>query len=153
MTETKKVRARAIIFVEDKIISMYREREDRAYYTFPGGGAEEGESEEACVKREVFEEFGLAVEPVKKVYSYENNLSVEHFYICKWISGEFASGKGEEYEENRDRGIYKPTQIKISDIPNLPLMPPEIAAALVQDYAKCGEALRDEVKTFFVEKI
>ena len=82
--EKKRERARAIIFREGKFVSMYREKQGRIYYTFPGGGIEENESEEACVKREVFEEFGIIVEPIKKVYIYENKISIEHFYLAKW---------------------------------------------------------------------
>ena len=38
MGKTKRNAVRAIIFVDDKIMSMYREKNDRIYYTFPGGG-------------------------------------------------------------------------------------------------------------------
>lgn len=121
---------------------MYREREGRKFYTFPGGGIEPGETEEQCVKREVFEEFGLTVEPIKKVYTYESDRSIEYFYTCKWLAGKLGDGAGEEYETDRNRGLYVQTSIKVADIPNLPLMPPEIAEALVKDYKRKGEALR-----------
>lgn len=142
----KRVRARAIIIIEGKIVSMYREREGRIYYTFPGGGMEENETEIECVKREVVEEFGMIVEPIKKVYTYENNISIEHFYICKHVSGEFGSGEGEEYQEGRNNGVYLPKMIEISNLPNLPLMPPEVASVFYDDYMKNGENLRNDVK-------
>lgn len=142
----KRKRARAIIFFEDKIVSMYREFEGRIFYTFPGGGMEGNETEEECVKREVLEEFGMNVNPIKKVYVYENDISVEHFYVCEWISGEFGTGVGEEFQADRGRGVYKPTLIDISNIPSLPLMPPEVASAFFEDYIKNGKLLRDDVK-------
>lgn len=141
----KRNRTRAIIFFEGKIVSMYREFEGRKYYTFPGGGMEEAETEDECVRREVLEEFGLTVKPIKKVYIYENDISVEHFYICEWLSGEFGSGTGEEFQPDRNRGVYKPTLISISDIPKLPLMPPEVSSVFYEDFSKNGEPLRDEV--------
>lgn len=144
---SKRIRCRAIIFNSGKIVSMYRENKGRIYYTFPGGGIEENESEIDCVKREVLEEFGLIVEPVKQVYSYENEISVENFYVAKYISGEFGSGTGEEYKENRDRGVYIPKLIDIKEIPNLPLMPPEIASVFYEDYLKNGEEVRNDVLT------
>ena len=147
--EEKRVRARAIIFFEDKIVSMYRERQGRVFYTFPGGGMEGDESEEDCVKREVFEEFGLVVKPIKKVYTYENQNSIEHFYVAEWISGEFASGEGEEFQEGRNNGLYVPKFIEISEIPNLPLMPPEIANAFYDDYTKNGKEIRTDVKFIY----
>ena len=149
--EQKRIRARAIIIHEEKLVSMYRETQGRIFYTFPGGGMEENESEEECVKREVLEEFGIIVKPIKKIYTYENQNSIEHFYVAEWISGKFGSGQGEEFQENRNNGVYIPRLIEISDIPNLPLMPPEIASAFFEDYTKNGENLRDEVKFIGVE--
>ena len=141
----KKQRARAIIFFGDQIASMYREREDRIFYSLPGGGLEGNETEQEGVVREVYEEFGIVVEPIKKVYTYTYSTTDEHFYICRYISGEFGSGAGEEFGPEKNNGIYRPTKINIKDIPSLPLMPPEIATALFADYQKNGEALRDDV--------
>ena len=42
----KRVSCRAIIFNNERMVSMYREKSDRVYYTFPGGGMEENETEE-----------------------------------------------------------------------------------------------------------
>ena len=144
--EEKRVRARAIIINEGKIVSMYREKGDRVFYTFPGGGMEGNETEEECVKRELLEEFGIIVKPIKKVYTYESQNSIEHFYVAEWISGEFGSGQGEEFQENRNNGLYIPKLIKIADIPNLPLMPPEVAMAFYNDYIQNGKDIRDDVK-------
>lgn len=141
----KRNRARAIVMIDDKIVAMYREKDGRVYYTFPGGGMENTETEVECVKREVLEEFGMIVEPIKKVYSYENEISVEHFYIAKHISGEFGSGEGEEYQPDRNKGIYIPKLIDIKEIPNIPLMPPEIAKAFFEDYTKNGSDIRNDV--------
>lgn len=149
MDKTKRLRIGAIILQDEKLVSMYRERDGRIYYTFPGGGAEEGESEEECVIREVYEEFGINVKPIKKVYTYENDRAVEHFYVCEWIGGEFGTGQGEEYDENQPYGIYKPTLINVSDIPSLPLMPPEVAAEFYKDYISNGEYIRSDVKLLY----
>ena len=146
MNEVKRSRVRAIIIHDDKIISMYREREGKVFYTFPGGGMEENETEEDCVKREVFEEFGIVVEPIKKVYICENQISIGHYYLCEWVGGEFGTGQGEEFDKNNNNGVYKPTMINISDIPNLPLKPPEIASLFYEDYMKNGKELRSDVK-------
>ena len=47
--EEKRVRARAIIIHEGKIVSMYRERQDRIFYTFTGGGMEWNATVTDCV--------------------------------------------------------------------------------------------------------
>ncbi len=146
MSEKKRKRARGIVFLDGKLVSMYREFQGRVFYTIPGGGMEEGETEEECVKREVFEEFGLVVEPIKKVYVYESETSIEHFYVCEYVSGEFGSGQGEEFQPDRNRGVYIPSLLEIENIPNLPLMPPEVAKAFVEDFKLRGKDLRDDVK-------
>ena len=43
MKKIKRKAVRAIVFVENKIMSMYRERDNSIYYTFPGGGQEKSE--------------------------------------------------------------------------------------------------------------
>ena len=142
----KRERARAIIYCGDKIVAMYREFQGRVFYTFPGGGMEEGETEEETVKREVLEEFGLVVKPIKKVYEYENERERSYYYICEWIGGEFGSGSGEEFSPAGKDGVYKPVMIDISAIPNLPLMPPEIAKVFYEDYIKNGQELRKNIE-------
>lgn len=152
MEKQKRTRVRAIIFHNEQIVSMYRELNDRSFYTFPGGGMEQNETEEQCVKREVFEEFGIIIKPIKKVYVYENQISIEHFYICQWQDGEFATGKGEEFQEQQNNGVYKTTLINITDLPTLPLMPPEVATAFFDDYKTNGKNLRNDVKFLKVKK-
>ena len=101
--------------------------------------------------REVYEEFGITVKPIKKVYVYETEKSVECFYLCDWISGEFGTGVGEEFDVNSNKeGVYIPKLIDISSIPNLPLMPKEVASSFYEDYTNNGISLRQDVKHVIV---
>lgn len=147
--DNKRISARAIIISDGKLMAMYREKDGRIYYTFPGGGKEPDETEEECVKREVLEEFGIVVEPIKKVYVYEGQRSIEHFYLAKWVSGEFGTGTGEEFQPNRNGGVYIPKLVDISELKNLPLMPPEVAYAFCKDYFKNGEKVRKTALNVF----
>ena len=147
----KRKRSRAIIVKNNKLVSMYREFDDRVFYVFPGGGMEGNESEEECVIREVYEEFGITVKPIKKVYVYETEKSIEYFYLCDWISGKFGTGAGEEFDVNSNKeGVYIPKLIDISSIPNLPLMPKEVASSFYEDYTNNGISLRQDVKHVLV---
>lgn len=151
MSELKRKRSRAIIINDSKMVSMYREFDDRKFYVFPGGGMEGNETEEECVIREVYEEFGINIKPIKKVYVYETEKSIEYFYLCEWISGEFGTGVGEEFDVNSNKeGIYIPKLIKISDIPKVPLMPPEVASSFYEDYKNNGPTLIDDEKHIVV---
>lgn len=152
MSELKRKRSRAIIINDSKMVSMYREFDDRKFYVFPGGGMEGNETEEECVIREVYEEFGINIKPIKKVYVYETEKSIEYFYLCEWISGEFGTGVGEEFDVNSNKeGVYIPKLIKISDIPNVPLMPPEVASYFYEDYTNNGLMLRNDIKHILVD--
>ena len=132
--EEKRKSGRAVILVEDNIATMYREFQDRIFYTFPGGGVEGDETPEECVVREVKEELGIDVKVIEKLYDYEGVNRIEYFYLCEWVSGEFGTGAGEEFQSGNDGGIYRPTFMRIKDIPDMPLMPPDIAARLYNDF-------------------
>lgn len=142
----KRESCRAIIFKDGKMVAMYREKNDRVYYTFPGGGMDEGETVDECVVREVIEEFGLTVKPIKEVYIYEDEKTYQHFVLCNWVSGEFGTGEGEEFQGDTSRGVYEPMLIDVKNIPNLPLMPPQAAKEVFIDYNEFGESLAPTLK-------
>ena len=146
----KRISCRAIIIDREKLVAMYREKNDRVYYTFPGGGLEENETEEACVIRECKEEFGIDVEVVRKVYIYNGEKSIEHFFICDWIDGAIGMGEGEEFMPGNDKGIYMPVLIPMELLSSKPLMPPEVASELIKDYSNNGSKLIDGIKNINV---
>ncbi len=135
--------SRAIIIKDNSLVVMYREKEGRKYYTFPGGGLEENETPEECVTREVLEEFGIEVKPVKKVYEYKDSKTLQHYYLCEWISGELGSGVGEEYEADRNKGVYLPTLLPINSLLDFAVVPPEVSVQFFVDY-KLNTNLRDK---------
>lgn len=142
----KRVSCRAVVVDNGKLVAMYREKNDRVYYTFPGGGINDGETEHECVKRECLEEFGIVVEPVKKLYVYEDAKTIQNYYLCNWISGELGTGEGEEFEPDRNRGIYVPSLIEMEKISSLPLVPEEVVAEVLNDYNNGGLENRKEIK-------
>ena len=66
----KRISTRAILFIENKLAVMKRNKNGQVYFTLAGGGLEEDETISEGVKREVLEEFGVNVEPQKLVYEY-----------------------------------------------------------------------------------
>ena len=129
----KRKSCRAIIIDKNKLVAMYREKNNKVYYTFPGGGIEENETELECVKRECREEFGIEVEPVRKLYILEDEKSIQNFYLCNWIYGALGEGDGEEFSD-QSRGVYIPSLLPFENINSLPLVPPEIKEAVLKDY-------------------
>ena len=93
---------RGIIVKENKILLSYEER--TGVYMSPGGGIENGETLEECVIRELQEETGYRVKPVKalvkvKEYAYEV-LWENNYFICE-IEGECERNLTESEEYNR----------------------------------------------------
>ncbi|MGD9581549.1 MAG: (deoxy)nucleoside triphosphate pyrophosphohydrolase [Vampirovibrionia bacterium] len=90
----KKVTA-AIIEKDAKILIARRKKGDKMQYKweFPGGKIKQNESPEACLKRELFEEFAIYV--CVKEYVCSSNYVYPHIaielmaYRVEYISGEF----------------------------------------------------------------
>lgn len=142
----KRTRVAAIIPMKDGFALMHRKnvkkrRDYQEYYTFPGGGLEEGETlEEGCM-REIKEEFGIDVKVVKKLYEMESEKfhQKEIFYLCEYVGGEFGTGDGPEFNNDPkyiDSGEFLPEIIKREEIENLLLLPTEIKEKMMEDIKK-----------------
>lgn len=135
----KRVRAAAIIFVNDKLITIYREKIVdgifKKYYVIPGGGVEEKEEIVEAVKREVLEELGIEIEVTNKYFYLEKENAEEYFYISNYLSGEIGTGTGPEFT-NRDiqkYGSYEVRLVQKNDIANINLLPPEVKEYILQN--------------------
>ncbi len=139
----ERIRVAGIIKLDNGFAFMHRKnvkkRKDiQDYYTFPGGGLEEGESLEEGVIREIKEEFGITVKVVKRLYEMESKKfnQKEYFFLCEYVEGVFGTGNGPEFSHNpkyADSGEYIPEIVKEEDIENLLLLPPEIKEKFVND--------------------
>ena len=101
-TKTR-VGCRAVV-VRDGSILLSHETQT-GWYLVPGGGLEEGETLEACCVREVEEETGWIVRPVRQFLTlneyYEEYRYVSHYFVCE-ITG---SGKMRLTEAEARRGL------------------------------------------------
>lgn len=85
------------------LLIQHREHQGgRSYWLFPGGGIEPGESEEACVTREMKEETGLDVR-VERLLVDEDGIPGEIYrryktYLCAALPGEAQPGYEPEPE-------------------------------------------------------
>ena len=136
----ERIRVAGIIPMEDGFAFMHRKdvkkRKDfQEYYTFPGGGVEEGETPEEGILREVKEELGIEVGIVKKLYEM-NSEKFKQKEICDYLGGEFGTGDGPEFNcdpKYIDSGKYLPEIIKREEVENLLLLPFEIKEKFVED--------------------
>ena len=88
----------ALIFQRGRILMAQRGKEPlKGWWSLPGGALETGETLDAAVRREVLEETGLTVEPVRIFEVFERIMrdaagAVEyHFvlidYLCRVVAG------------------------------------------------------------------
>ena len=77
---------------------------ERTFWLVPGGGREPGESEEACVLREVREETDLSVEVVRLLWEEpvlgDPTYRRTKTYLCRVIGGALRPGSEPEFEHH-----------------------------------------------------
>lgn len=139
----ERTRVAGIVLMQGGIALMHRKdvikRKDFSeYYTFPGGGLENGETLEEGTIREIKEEFGIDVKVVKKLYEMESEKfkQREVFFLCEYISGKFGTGTGPEFSNDPkyvDSGKYIPEIIKLEDVENILLLPENIKELFIND--------------------
>ena len=138
-----RIRVAWIVPINDGFAFMHRadviKRKDfQNYYTFPGGGLEEGETLEEGTIREIKEEFGINVKIIRKLYEMNSEKfdQKEYFFLCEYIDGEFGTGTGPEFSNDpkyKDSGKYIPEIVKREEVKNLLLLPQEIKDDFVKD--------------------
>ena len=139
----ERIRVAGIVPMKDGFAFMHRvgviKRKDyQEYYTFPGGGLEEGETPEEGTIREIKEEFGINVKVIKKLYEMKSEKfnQTEMFFLCEYVDGEFGTGDGPEFNNDPkyiDSGKFLPEIIKRENVKDLLLLPHEIKDKFVKD--------------------
>ena len=99
-----RISARAIVTDGEKLLLSYEGKTD--VYMSPGGGLEENETLEECCAREVLEETGLVVKPVRQLCTI-NEYCPEALYISPYFLCEIV-GTGERHltEIEIDRQLH-----------------------------------------------
>lgn len=128
-------RAAALVLHNNSLLVLFR-KNTREYYTFPGGGVDEGESNEQAVIREIKEETSLDVAVERQVYELHYDTGDIHYYfLCRYISGDprVQPGTNEYLANERGENMYTPQWMPIEEVPNILLYPLEVRDRLVED--------------------
>ncbi|MFA5358557.1 MAG: NUDIX domain-containing protein [Patescibacteria group bacterium] len=128
-------RAVAITIKGDEVLLMFRRKNGKEYFTFPGGGVEDGESVEQATIREIKEETTLDIKIEKLLYHHiYDNKQEQFFYLCSYLSGDpRLSSDSIEAQRLSDDNFYQPQWHKITDLPQMLVYPLEIRDWLVED--------------------
>ena len=133
-----RIRAAGIVLCDDALLVMFRRRDGREYYTFPGGGVEEGELPADAVVREIREETMVEVEVGELLYELhreEAPMPREFFYRCIYKSGTPTLGSDsiERAIFDEEKNYFVPKWIKFSDADITLLLPTEVTEQLFRD--------------------
>lgn len=131
---------RGIIKYKDGIILIHRVKKQdngniRDYYVVPGGKMEKEESENQTVIREVYEELGIDIQPIKKLLEVNSEYddSIQIFYLCDFISGVLGTGDGPEFHNiDEYKGKFEIEIVGQDKIKNVNLVPEEIKDFIVK---------------------
>jgi 8-oxo-dGTP diphosphatase len=126
-----------IVLIEDNQLALIeRYKQGRHYFSFPGGGVDEGETDEQAAIREAWEELGIRVEVLQKAAEVvRENKRKQIYFLVKQVGGEFGTGTGEEYDEpNPERGTYHPMWMPMDEILNQNVVPHELAELVVRSH-------------------
>lgn len=126
-------RSAVIIWNNDHLALIKRERNGAIYYVFPGGGIEENETPAEAAKREALEELGLEVEIEECIYKLTGTAE-ESYFLAQPTGGKFGTGTGMEFTEpEAERGSYEAVWVATDKLPTIKLYPEELAAKLSQN--------------------
>jgi len=116
-------RVTAIVIKDDKILLVHRRKMGKEYWVVVGGGAEEGETMDQALEREVMEETGL--KPVGYKFLGESKGEYDDdivFYSCELEDGELILG-GPENERNTEDNWYHVEWFPIKNLNKISLYP------------------------------
>jgi ADP-ribose pyrophosphatase YjhB (NUDIX family) len=79
-------RACAAVLKDGKILMVCHQIPSRTYWTLPGGGVKDGEKLEDAVVREVKEETGLDVKPIRLLFEEEYEFGISYCYLAELLN-------------------------------------------------------------------
>jgi mutator protein MutT len=115
------IRYQGAIVKDDQVLLIrHREHESgQSYWLFPGGGIEPGETDEACVVREMREETGVDVTVERLLFEEQVPQPIYYrrrrTFLCTSVSGEPSPGYEPEVEAQELYGIV---EVKWFDLRN-----------------------------------
>ena len=98
-----KVRATGVLIENNSLLLVKQKLSNNKNWSLPGGRVEPGETLEQALIREMKEETGLDVEPIRMLYvcdvAASDNTVLHITFLAKWIGGEITLPTN-EFDEN-----------------------------------------------------
>ena len=131
-----RIRSAAILIQNNSLALMERHRDGRHYFTFPGGGVDEGETPEQAVVREAHEELGVEVKVIRLAAEVWLNGKQQFFFLVEQTGGTFGTGAGEEFASGLDpaRGTYDPAWMPLEQVTVQNVLPKQVAELVAKSH-------------------
>jgi 8-oxo-dGTP diphosphatase len=129
--------ARAIIIEDDKMLVMHRNKYGSEYFTLVGGRANENETMEQALAREIREETGLTITKYRLVF-YEVHpepYNQQYVYLCEVAPhGEVAiqDYSEEGFMNKLDANMHHPVWVSTRNFHNLHFRTPQLHSAILK---------------------
>ncbi len=127
-------RATAFVYKDNKVLMIFRHKNDNEYYVLPGGHVEEGETLAYATTRELLEETSIKADFDKKLFSLiDINGRTHHICLCKYISGvPKLANDSVEVGRASEKNIYNPMWVDVKEIKNLTIWPEQTKDFLIK---------------------
>lgn len=126
---------RAIVFKDNQLLVIKRNKFGTVYYTLPGGGIGVGESAEQALRRELEEETGIKISSVRPVFmeAAGEPFGTQYVYLCDYLGGDpVLSPDSIEAKINElGKNLYEPVWLSIEELSGTSFMSPNLKQAIV----------------------
>ena len=120
---------RVIILKDNEVLLIKRVKNDRTYYVFPGGRAEQGETPEMTAMREAYEELGVQVKLDDCFETIRFGEIKQYYFFATIVGGELGTGQAEEFITGE--GTYELEWLPVEELNKYPIIPTEIVNRLM----------------------
>lgn len=131
---------RAIIFKDDQMLVMKRNKFGHKYLTLIGGGVDLGEELLQTLYREVKEESGLQVQNPRLVFIEHSDelYGTQYIYLCDYVSGEpKLSEHSIEAKINQDgKNLYETSWMPTAEFKTAPFLSETLKQAILNGLEK-----------------
>lgn len=133
--KNKRISCRAIIIKDGRILLSHET--NKGNYMSPGGGIENGETSEECVRREVLEETGYIVKAIKPFITI-NEYCYDTLYVNRYFICEITGNGNRNLTENEKFKKMEPEWVDLNKAEEIfganESLPPDKASLYLREY-------------------